>query len=330
MKKITTYLTLFFIATTLFGSFKSTAQDSLNTANNTEFELLVKHLETNGDFINSNLVPTLILATEVKENLKNKKYLILDVRSEGWFDYGHIKNAKNIKAAELLDHFKNNIDPSKYDKITIVCFSGQSAAYYTSLLRLYGYNNVYSLKWGMAVWADDFATNTWVKNSKKDFSDKLETIENTMPEKGKFPTLNTGKTTGKEILKVRIKEAFAKPYKEFIVKVDSVFNNPNDFYIVNYVNEEKHNFGHVKGAVLYNQGTLSSTTNLYTIPTNKNVLVSCTTGQKAAYVVAYLHILGYDVSNLAYGANSYMNTILVEKDWNGFTKKEIKNYPVIE
>ena len=54
------------------------------------------------------------------------------------------------------------------------------------------------------------------------------------------------------------------------------------------------------------------------------------TGQSAAYIVAYLNILGYDVANLAYGANSYMNEQLIEKGWNGFSEKEIKNFPVVE
>ena len=61
--------------------------------------------------------------------------------------------------------------------------------------------------------------------------------------------MNTGKTTGEEILKERITKAFTKPYKEFIVKTDTVFKNPDKFYIVNYINEEKYNLGHIEGAV---------------------------------------------------------------------------------
>ena len=67
-----------------------------------------------------------------------------------------------------------------------------------------------------------------------------------------------------------------------------------------------------------------------TLPADKKILVSCDTGQTAAYVVAYLQILGYDVYNLGYGANSYMNSVLTEKGWNGFSSKETQNYPVVE
>ncbi len=329
MKKLTTYLLFLFIATTLFSSFKSTEQKFDNPPS--EFELLVQYLEANGNFINSDLAPAIILAPEIKENVKNKQYLVLDIRSESWFEYGHIKNAKNVKGPELLDYFENEIDPATFEKITIVCYSGQSAAYYTSLLRLYGHNNVYSLKWGMSSWGEEFATNIWIKNSKNEFEENLETSVNELPEKGDSPTIETGKIEANEILKVRITEAFAKPYKEFITKAPVVFENPDDFFIVNYVNSEKYGLGHIKGAIRYEPNTsLSSTSNLYTLPTNKKILVSCDTGQSAAYVVAYLHVLGYDVSNLAYGANSYMNSTLVEKAWNGFSEQEIKNYPVVE
>jgi len=329
MKHITQYFIILFIATTFFNSFTSTAQE-ITDKKLSEFEIVVQYLESDGDFINTT-APALILADEIKENLKNPKYLVIDIRSESWFEYGHIKKAKNVKASELVNYFENEIDPSNYDKITIACYSGQSAAYYTSLLRLYGYNNVFNLKWGMSSWDEEFATNVWMKNSKNTYADKLEKLENAMLEVQEHPTLNTGKTSAKEIIKARIKKILKKPYKEFIVKVDSIFNNPKDFYIVNYVNEEQYNLGHIEGAVRYQpKASLASETSLYTLPSNNQVVVSCMTGQSAAYIVAYLNILGYKVANLAYGANSYMNKTLIEKGWNGFTNKEIKNYPFVE
>lgn len=329
MKKITSYLVFLFITTALLSGFKSTAQDNLDTPNS-EFGLLVQYLEENGNFINTE-APAIILADEIKENLTNKKQLVIDIRSESWFAYGHIKNAVNVAAPELLNYFETKITPSNFDKITIVCYSGQSAAYYASLLRLSGYNNVFNLKWGMSSWATEFAENIWVKNATNNIANKLQTTPNEMLAIGQLPMLKTGKADAKEILKERVKGAFTKPYSEFIVKADSVFKNPSDFYIVNYVNEEKYNLGHIEGAVRYEpKASLSSTANLYTLPANKKVLVNCNSGQSAAYVVAYLHILGYDVSNLGYGSNSFMNKTLVEKGWDGFSTKEIKNFPIVE
>jgi rhodanese-related sulfurtransferase len=329
MKKIIAYSTVFFIAITLLSSFKKNEQ--ILQSEPTEFEILVQYLEANGNFINSDLAPAIISASEIKDNLKNDKYLVLDLRSEAWFEYGHIKNSVNVNGPDLLTYFENEIDPATFDKITIVCYSGQSAAYYTGLLRLAGYNNVYNLKWGMSSWDEELATNMWIKNTTDDLTAELETTENPMPEKGSYPTLATGKTDAEEILKQRITEAFAKPYKEFIVKTPDAIANPSDYYIVNYMSEEKYNAGHLKGAVQYTPNqSLATTADLATLPTDKKILINCETGQAAAYAVAYLQILGYDVYNLAYGNNSYMNKVLKEKGWNAFSSEEIKNYPIVE
>lgn len=327
MKKATLYLVLFLGITTLFSSFKNSEKPIDNPP--TEFELLVQYLELNGNFINT-IAPAIITADEIKENLKNEKYLVLDIRSADWFDYGHIKKSKNVKGPELLDYFENKIDPTTYDKITIICYSGQSASYYTSLLRLYGFDNVYSMKWGMCSWNEEFAS-AWNKNSKDEFTEQIEHTANPKLEKGTTPILNTGKTDAKEILQERIKEAFAKPYKEFIVKSPVAFENPSEYFIVNYTSEDSYNAGHLKDAVQFQpKQCLASSTSLYKLPSDKKILVNCDTGLGAAYAVAYLHIIGYDVYNLAYGSNSYMNSTLVEKGLNGWTTDEIKNFPVVE
>ena len=327
MKKVTLYVVLFLGVITLLSSFKNIEKPINNPPS--EFEILVQYLESNGNFINT-IAPALITADEVKENLKNEKYLVLDIRNADWFDYGHIKKSKNVKGPELLNYFENEIDPSSYDKITIICYSGQSASYYTSLLRLYGFDNVYGMKWGMCSWNEEFKS-AWTKNAKDEFTDQLEKTANPKPEKGATPTLSTGKTDAKEILQTRIKELFAKPYKEYIVKSPIAFENPAEYFIVNYNSEDSYNLGHLKGAVQYQpKQCLASSTSLYTLPADKKILVNCDTGLSAAYAVAYLNIIGYDVYNLAYGSNSYMNSTLVKKGTNGWTTDEIKNFPVVE
>jgi len=329
MKKLTSYLVLFFLITSLGNGYYIVGQNSLETSNS-EFEILVDYFESNGDFINS-VAPAIVSSNEVKKNLKNEKYHVIDIRSESWYDYGHIKNASNVKASDLLTYFESEMTPSDYDKIVLVCYSGQSAAYYTGLLRLAGYDNAYSMKWGMSSWRVDFAENAWLKNTGNSQADLLQTEINPKHEKGAYPELNTGKTTGKEILKVRLEEAFATPYREHIIKSPVVFENPENFYIVNYWDDDKYTSGHITDAVQYQpQASLSSSTDLYTLPIDEQVLVYCSTGQTAAYVVAYLNLIGYDAGNLAYGANSFMNKTLKTEGWNGFSKKEVNMYPVIE
>lgn len=319
MKKATSFFILLFLATTLLSGFKNTEQKQpINPPS--EFELLVQYLEKNGNFINSELAPALIPASEVKDNFKNSKYLVLDIRSESWFEYGHIKNAKNVKAESLLNYFENSIDPKSFDKIIIVCYSGQSAAYYTSLLRLAGYDNVYNMKWGMSSWRLDFAEKSWEKNITNVYADKLETTENAKAAIGTYPVLNTGKTEAKDILKVQLEKAFAIPYKESILKSEDVLKDPSNYYIVNYWTKDKYSNGHIPGAIQYQPNeSLASTTYLNTLPASKKIAVYEATGQSAAYVVAYLNVLGYDTGNIAYGANSFMNKVLKEKDWDAFS-----------
>ncbi|MCK5637722.1 MAG: rhodanese-like domain-containing protein [Flavobacteriaceae bacterium] len=334
MKKLSLFLVALLISSTaLLSSFTSKKEtyntNPLNPPN--EFETLVNYLESNGNFINSDASPAFIDADEVKKNMKNAKYHVIDIRSESWFEYGHIKNAQNVKTADLLNYFENKIKPADFDKIVLVCYSGQSAAYFTSLLRIAGYDNVYNMKWGMSSWRLDFADNSWNKNLKNDFASKLETTDNAKAEKGALPTLNTGKTEAKDILRVQLEKAFAKPYKESIIKSPDVFANPSDYYIVNYWDQAKYDKGHIPGAIRYQpNSSLSSTNSLFTLPTDKRIAVYGCTGQNAAYVVAYLNVLGYDTGNIAYGANSFMHKELKNYGGDAFSKKEINMYPVVE
>lgn len=332
MRKLSIILVIMLLpATLLISSFKepSTSSNNLNPPN--EFETLLSFLETNRDFINTDAAPALVPADEVKKNSKNPKYHIIDIRTATWFEYGHVKNAANVQPADLLNHFQNSITPSEYDKIVLICYSGQSAAYFSGLLRIAGYDNVYSMNWGMSSWRVDFAENSWLKNTSDDFNAKLETSSNEKAAKGAAPAISTGQSEGEAILMDRLEQAFATPYKESIVKASAVFEQPNDYYIIDYNGADRYALGHIPQAVQYDpKGSLSSFTDLLTIPTDKRVLVYGPTGQETAYVVAYLNILGYDAGNLAYGGNSFMHKTLKENNWEAFSKKEVNMFPVIE
>ncbi len=333
MKKLSIFIVAVLISTaTLFSSFTTKNEISKNPPLNTvdEFEALVNYLESNGNFINSDAAPAIIGADELKKNMKNSKYLIVDIRSDTWHEYGHIKGAVNIQPADLLNYFETKINAQDYDKIVLVCYSGQSAGYFTSLLRLAGFDNAYSLKWGMSSWRADFAEKSWEKNISNDYADKLETTDNVKPEKGSHPVLNTGKTEGKDILRVRLEKAFATSYKEAIIKSADVFTTPGDYFTINYCAKDKYDQGHIPGAIQYQPRSLSVENDLYTLPTDKRIAVYGLTGQNTAYVVAYLDILGYDAGNVAYGANSFMNKQLKANKWDAFTKKSINMYPVVE
>ncbi len=292
-----------------------------------EFQELVKYFESNGDFINKPKkeggAPTMIKATEVHKNLDN--YLVVDIRGARDYATGHIKGAVNKKMSELIPYFQS-IDTKKYKKIIMVCYSGQSGAYATSTLRLLGYNNVYDLKWGMSSWNKKFA-NKWLKNIGTKFENKVEVKVNPKNPKGKYPVIQTGKTTGKEIALHRAKVIFANGFAPVKVKVEKLFKSPEKYYIINYWPEAQYNDGHVPTAINYiPKKTLKTTADLATLPTDKPIVVYCYTGQHSAFIAAYLRILGYDARSLLFGANSFMNGKLVKNKWHGFSKKEIHNY----
>lgn len=333
MKKTKLIFLIFFISLATFYTGFSNEADTHTRPNfdpPNEFETLLSYLESHLNFITEDAFP-IISAEDVKENLKNPKYHIIDIRSESWFEYGHIKGAKNLNAEDLLTYFESTIIPADFEKIVLICYSGQSASYFAGLLRIAGYNNVYSLKWGMSSWRQDFAENAWLKNINNDYASKLETSENNKPDHGIQPELKTGQSDAKEILKARLTELFKIPYKDLIVTPSDVFENSSNYFVVNYTSKDNYNLGHIAGALNYQPKTsLTSATDLLTLPVDKPIAVYDETGLKAAYVVAYLNVLGYKTGNMAYGANGFMNDHLKSQNMDAFTKKEINMYPVIE
>ncbi len=294
-----------------------------------EFEILSSYLERNGNFINSKKVPAMIKTEEVFENMENEKYKIIDVRGERAYNMGHILNADNVKIKDLINFFANDITANDFDKIVLVCYSGQSASFATGVLRLIGYDNVYAMKFGMSSWNKEFADQIWNKHVSNDFADQLETTNNAKPEKGGHPTINTGKTEGYDILMKRAKDVLEMSYKSLLVKSPEVFAQPSNYFIINYWPEPKYSAGHIPTSVRYQpKKSLQASEDLYTLPTDKEIVTYCFTGQHAAFVTGYLNILGYNAKALAYGANGFMNGQLNENgaDWHPWNNKKIHDY----
>ncbi len=294
-----------------------------------EFNLLVDYLAQNGDFINSPYCPAMIDAKKVHENLNNPRFLVLDIRKPEHFAERHIPGAKNVKYYDIINYFKNDIQPNDYDKIALVCYSGQSASYLTSLLNMLGYDNVYAMKFGMSAWDKADAKNFWLKNISDKYVDKLETKENPKNNPGDFPKLYTGEKDPKLILEKQAQNILVDPFKSRLVSADEVYNNRDKYYIINYWPKEKYLQGHLPNAVQYTpKKSLSKDTYLNTLPTDKPIVIYCYTGQHAAMVSAYLNLLGYDARILKYGANSFMHSKLVKNKWHPFTPKKIYNFKV--
>ncbi len=298
-----------------------------------ETDLLLTYIEKTGDFINSPAVPAMIKASEVKENIGNPKYLVLDIRKEADYLDGHIEGAVHVSEDNILNYLTTKSQPGNYKKIALVCYSGQSASYVTSILRLMGYANVYAMKWGMCAWSPKYAQEKWLKNINTKFKDKIDTISHAKAPKGNLPTISTGKTDGLEILEAQASEILKTPFKQIIRKIDAVMEKPEQYYIINYWPEQKYKVGHLPNSVQYTpKKSLSRAADLSTLPTDKPILTYCFTGQHSAFVTAYLRLLGYDAYSLVFGANSFMYKTMKEggEGWKIFSKKEINNFPTVK
>jgi rhodanese-related sulfurtransferase len=299
---------------------------------NQEAKLLLDYLTETGDYVNSREFPSMISA-EATEKALSGNTLVIDIRKPEVFAKGHIKGAVNVGIGELTDYFTNKIKPFEYDKIVLACYSGQSASYSTSLLRLMGYGNVYAMRWGMSGW-NKSVENHWLENVGSDYEGNLETTDIPKAEPGDFPKLNTGKTTGAEIFDERISSLFAD-YPNATISADTVFSHPEKYYIINYERKDKYEAGHIPGAVRYKTGgTLGIISEMQTIPADREIVVYCGTGHNSAFVTAYLRLFGYNAKTLKFGNNSFMHDrMIAEKDklsWQPFTEADIMDYPVVK
>ncbi len=296
-----------------------------------ESNSMLAYLNQLGDYVNSRSFPSLIKASSVYENLGDKQ-LIIDIREPESFTKGHITKAVNIDFKEIPEYLESKIIPFEFDKIIIVSASGQTSSYTTCILRLMGYGNVYSMRWGMSAWNTDFANENWFKAIGSEHEDKLETSLNEKASPQNMPSLNTGKNTGEEILLTRAYKLFADGLDPAHITADKVITASSNYYIMNYIRKDKYEAGHIPGAIRYKpQGTLGIINQMSTIPNEKESVVYCGTGHNSGFVTAYLRLFGYNAKTLMYGNNSFMyNKMVAERaalSWLPFTKDEVGNYP---
>lgn len=301
---------------------------------NAEAKALLEYLVEMGDYVNGRNFPSLIKATSVYEEL-DKNNLIIDLRKPDAFSNGHIKGAVNVEFSKLPDYFTNEIKPFEYDRIVMVCYSGQTSSYSASLMRLMGYGNVYAMRWGMSGWDKNLAKDAWLNAVSSDYENKLETTVNEKATAVDFPKMNTEKSTGEEILTARFNSLFEAGFPDAIIKAEKVFEQPDEYYIINYDRRDKYEAGHIPGAIRYKpNGTLGIVKEMQTIPNDKQVVVYCGTGHNSSFVTAYLRLFGYDAKTLVYGNNAFMHNSMIQNkstlSWLPFTEDEIGNYPVVK
>jgi rhodanese-related sulfurtransferase len=297
-----------------------------------EIQLLLDYLDETDDYVNSREFPSLIKASIVYEELNQKNHLI-DIRKAEEFKKGHIKGAINVDFKNIPEYFQLKIKPFEYDKIIIICSTGQYASYTTSLLRLMGYGNVYAMRWGMSAWDMDAAKINWLAGVSSKFENSLETTDIPKPLPVGFASLNSKSTEGESLLLERVRQVFDAGLENTIVQADSLFNNPGKYFVINLERKDKYDAGHIPGAVRYKPNeTLGIVEEMATIPSDKEVVIYCGTGHNSAFAAAYLTLFGYKARSLNYGNGSFMhNKMAKEKEtlsWVLFGEGDVMKYPL--
>jgi rhodanese-related sulfurtransferase len=315
--------TLFLILPLLvFTSACSDDEDPVTPAAN-EAELLIQQLEgSNGGYLNTDC-PAIVAAQNVYEDINGaKKMYLLDVRTAADFALGHVEGAHNVAIADVLTHMKT-VNLANYDKIVVICYTGQSAAWTTAILRMSGYNTAFSMKYGMSSWHADFD-----KISSKVGSSYLgQFVTAAAPAKpaaGNLPTLATGKNAGSEILADRIAAVLAEGYSKSATDAATVFATPDQFFVLNYWGEADFlNIGHIPNAYQYTpKADLKLATLLKTLPTNKTIAVYCYTGQTSANVAAILRVMGYDAKSISSGTQGMIWQRMKDNNKTAFDASE--------
>ncbi len=300
-----------------------------------ESQVLAEYLESATsplmkDYVATDL-PSIMAASEVKTLNETSQVYIIDVRAAADFALGHIANAHNVALADVLTHIKG-VNLATYTKVAIVCYTGQTAGFAASILRLMGYDKVFSMKWGMCAWNADFAAkwkNTVAAGNA--YASQFVTTATAKGVAGAMPTLTTGKATGQEILEARVAAVLTEGFTPASVTNKAVFDNLAGYYIVNYWPVAHYDLGHIPGAMQYEpKASLKLAADLKTLPIDKPVVVYCYSGQTSAFITAYLRLLGYDAKSLLYGCNSMIYDFMVTNKLTTFNDAQIMGYEYVK
>ena len=325
------FLFFSFLLVALFFTSCKKDESSVN-----ESQVLIEYLESadsplGKDFVNTDM-PTIMPASDVKTLNETGQVYIIDIRSADDFNNGHIANAHNVAFADLLTHIES-VDLTNYTKVAIVCYTGQTAGYGACILRLMGYDKVFSMKWGMCSWNADFAGkwNSAIANGNA-FASQFTTTATDKGVAGELPTLNTGKETGQDILEARVSTLLADGFTPATVTNQTVFGNLSGYYIINYWPANHYaDPGHIPGAVQYTpKESMKLSANLKQIPIGTPIALYCYTGQTSAFLTAYLRLIGYDAKSILFGTNAMIYDKMVSASMPVFSDSQIMGYDYVK
>jgi len=309
--------------------------DDLNPENpiaTPSFTILKDYMITNELDINNILagpgdVIKFVTAAPAEADLATflNKYYILDIRNSEAFGNGHIQGAKNIAFADILTEAAKANKP-----ILMVCYTGQTACYATSLMRLYGYDDTQALKWGMSGW-NPATAGPWNSNigDPADGHPNWTYSSNPSNEVYTDPNFSSLSQDGAEILDRRVEYVVSNGFKT--VSNGDVLATPSNYFVNNYFTTTDYAaFGHVSNAYRIKEELMLVGNGYLAVDpdTSAKVVSYCYTGQTSAVLTAWLNVLGYDAYSLTFGMNGLYNS---NDAWvsNKWSESVPKNLPLV-
>ena len=226
------------------------------------------------------------------------------IRSCGDFSGVHIEGAVDVAFGDILtEAAKAGSKP-----ILVVCYTGQTACFATSLLRLYGYPLTQALKWGMSGWSSSKDSWTGKIGNAADGHANWTTAAAPANQAYAYPVVISDMESGSDILMERVEAVVAEGFGAATVAGTGVLDNPGNYFINNYFSETDYTgFGHIDGAKRISPLKLGDGSISYLDP-EKTVVTYCYTGQTSAVITAYLRVLGYDAISMLFGMNGFYNS----------------------
>jgi len=333
MKKLSLLLIGLLLIPTLFSSCDR-GDDIIGGTSASSFTLMKDYMVANNLDIDKIIVNTdgakFVVGAPAEADLAVflAKYYIIDIRANDAYTDGHIEGAKNVAFGDILTEAPN----AGGKPILVVCYTGQTACYATSLLRMYGYSSTQALKWGMSGWSEDTAAAWNAKIGADDADGHSNWSYSTAPSNLVFgePTLTSFSVDGQDILKERVEQVVADGFKT--VAGGDVLSSPGNYFVNNYFSETDYTgFGHIANAYRILPLTLADKSNLNLNPDpNAKIATYCYTGQTSAVITACLRVLGYDAYSLTFGVNGLYNTnpVWSSNQWGGDSNP--KDLPLID
>ena len=303
------------------------AEATAASAQKSEFDTLTEYM------VNNNMDMNKVMASKtwiphsaiLAENISS--YLVLDIRTgdvmpkNGKPDFkdGHIAGAVNVDYKDVVKYAQaNNAGEAK--KILVVSEDGQSASAAAVALRLSGFPNTKVLKFGMAGWNGSLFNN-WSEHqtnfaaSHKNWTKEPAAKPKTYSSK---PELNTGKSTGAEILAARVDAFLAKGYQG--ITAAEVMEEPSKYYVVNQGTAKAYGqYGRIAGSQQFNWPMINPDAkhgSLANYPTDQEIVQYCWTGHAATTVSSWMDIIGYNAKGVKYGTNAMIHGEMAKKKYS--------------